>query len=106
MVLISTRIPEDMEEEIKWYAEKEKIGRTIALRKILDKGLKEFRLEYALEQLASHNVTLGRAAELAGISIWEMLDIVKKKKIDWIGLTPEAVEKDLEIAMKLSKKIK
>ena len=58
MVLISTRIPEDMEEEIKWYAEKEKIGRTIALRKILDKGLKEFRLEYALEQLASHNERL------------------------------------------------
>ena len=106
MALISTRIPDEIEKQLKWYAQKEKVGVTIAVRKILDKGIKEIRLEYALQQLTDHSITLGRSAELAGISIWEMLDIVKRKKIDWVGLTPEAVERDLETARKLSKKIK
>lgn len=43
MTLISTRIPEDIEKELLWYAKKEKIGRTIALRKILDIGLREIK---------------------------------------------------------------
>jgi len=106
MALISTRIPDDLEKQLNWYAEKEKIGRAIALRKIIDRGLQEARLEYALEKLAAHKITLGKAAEDSGISIWEMLDIVKERKIDWIGLTPEGVEKDLEIALKFSKKLR
>lgn len=104
MALISTRIPEDMEKELIWYADKERIGRTIALRKILDRGLKEIKLEYTLQRLAEHKISLGKASEEAGLSLWEMLDIVKEKKIDWVGLTPEDIERDLEIIKKLSKK--
>lgn len=104
MALISTRIPEDIEKELIWYANKEKIGKTIALRKILGRGLKEIKLEYALQRLAEHKISLGKASEEAGLSLWEMLDTVKEKKIDWIGLTPEDIEKDLEIIKKLSKK--
>ena len=59
-----------------------------------------------IEKLREHSITLGKAAELAEISIWEMLDIVKEKKIDWVGLTPEIIDRDFERAMKLSKKIK
>ena len=68
---------------------------------IISVRLKEWRIQNALEQLTAHKISLGKAAEEAGISIWEMLDIVKEKKIDWIGLTPEDIEKDLEIIKKM-----
>ena len=100
MGLISTRIPEDLEKELEWYAKKEKIGRTIALRKILDKGIKEIRLEYSLNLYEKGKITLMRAAEISGISLWEVLDIIKEKKIP-MPYTLEDVEKDLEIAKKL-----
>ena len=100
MGLISTRIPEDLEKELEWYAKKEKIGRTIALRKILDKGIKEIRLEYSLSLYKKGKITLMRAAEISGISLWEVLDIIKEKKIP-MPYTLEDVEKDLEIAKKL-----
>ncbi len=105
MALISTRIPENIEKELEWYAKKENIGRTIALRKILDKGLKEIKLEYALDLYTQGKVTLMRAAELAGISLWEILDIVRKRRIP-MHYTLEDVEEDLKIAMKISKKLK
>ncbi len=105
MALISTRIPEDVEEKIEWYAEKEKIGRTIALRKILDRGLKEIKLEHALDLYAKGKVTLWKAASLADLSLWEMLDIVRERRIP-MHYTLEDVEADFKIAKELSKKIK
>lgn len=106
MTLVSTRLPDDLKKYLKLYAKKERIGMSIAMRKIIEIGLKEAHLKDALEKLRGHTITIGRAAEIAGISIWEMMDIVKEKKIDWVGLTPEAVDRDFETAMKLSKKIK
>ena len=64
MALISTRIPEDIEKELKWYAEKEKLGMTIALRRVLDKGLKEIKLEHALDLYQKGKVTLMKAGAI------------------------------------------
>ena len=105
MSLISTRIPEDIEKELIWYANKERIGRTIALRKILDIGLKEIRLEYALDLYQKGKIGIGRAAKIANMSIWDILDIVREKRIP-MNYTIKDVEKDLEMAIKLSKKLK
>ena len=100
MALISARIPEDIEKELIWYANKEKIGKTIALRKILEKGLEKIKLEYALDLYREGKVTLMKASEISRISLWEILDIIRERKIP-IHYTLEDVEKDLEIAKKL-----
>lgn len=100
MALVSTRIPDNIEKELKWYAEKENIGMAIAMRKILDTGLKEVRREYSLELYQKGKITLMKAAEIAGLSLWEILDIIRKKKIP-MHYTPEDVEKDLEVVKKL-----
>lgn len=105
MTLISTRIPENIEKELSWYANKEKIGRTIALRKIIDRGLKEIRIEHALDLYRKGKIGMGRTAKIAEVSIWEILDIIREKRIP-MNYTIKDVEKDLEIAMKLSKRLK
>ncbi len=99
MPLISTRVPDDMDEELEWYAKKEKIGKTIALRRVLDKGLKEVRLEYALLQYQKGKITLLKAAEKAGTSLWEILETVKEKKIP-MHYTKEDAEKDIKAAFR------
>ena len=99
MALISTRIPEDIEKELKWYAEKEKLGMTIALRRVLDKGLKEIKREHALDLYQKGKVTLMKAGEIAGLSLWEILEIVRKRRIP-MHYTLEDVKKDIEIALK------
>lgn len=99
MPLLSTRVPEELDEEIEWYAKKENVGKTIALRKVLDKGLKEIRLEHALELYQKGKITLMKAAEIAGISVWEILEIVRDKKVP-MYYTLEDVEKDIKSALK------
>ena len=100
MGLVSSRIPEDLERELQWYARKERVGTTIALRKVLEKGLKEIKLEHALELYQKGKVTLMKAAAIADLSLWEMLDIVRERRIP-MYYTVEDVEKDLEMIKKL-----
>ena len=47
--------------------------------------------EKVLEKLAKHEISLGRAAELIGISIWEMIDMCNCK----FGLTAKNLYKTL-----------
>ena len=58
------------------------------------------KLEYALNLYQKGKITLMKAAEICDISLWEIIDIVRKKKIP-MHYTIEDVEKDLEIAKKL-----
>ena len=98
MSLISTRIPDELDKELEWYAKKEKVGKTIALRMVLDKGLKEIRLEYALDLYQKGRITLMKAAEIASMSLWEILEIVREKRIP-MHYALKDVEKDIKAAL-------
>ncbi len=100
MPLISTRVPDELDEELEWYAKKEKVGKTIALRRVLDKGLKDIRLEYSLDLYQKGKITLMKAAEIAGLSLWEILDIVREKRISPYYTLREA-EEDIKSALKV-----
>ena len=99
MPLISTRVTEELDEELEWYAKKEKVGKTIALRKVLDKGLKEIKVEHALELYEKGKITLMKASEIAAIPLWEIFDIIREKKVP-MHYTIEDVEKDIKSALK------
>lgn len=103
---ISVRLGKGLEKELALVEKRWHIDRSEIIRRFLDKSIKDWKIEDALQRLAAHKITIGKAAEDADISLWDMLDLVKERKIDWIGLTPERLEKDFEIAMQISKKIK
>lgn len=57
------------------------------------------KLELALEQYLNDKISLGKAAEIADISIWEMLDELKKRKIT-LNYRIEEAEKEIENIVK------
>lgn len=97
MSLVSTRVTEELDKELEWYAKKEKIGKTIALRKVLDIGLREIKLEYALDLYQKGKITLMKAAEIADISLWVILEIVRKRMVP-MHYTLKDVEEDIKNA--------
>lgn len=84
MGTISTRVPEDLEAELEEYVDNENLDRSTAVRKLLTEGLAEWRREYALERLEAGEATLSRAAELAGVSIWEMKSLAHEHDVVWV----------------------
>lgn len=98
---ISVRLREEQLKELKAVEKKWQIDRSEVIRRLLAEALKQWSLQNALERLAAHRISIGKAAEEAGISIWEMLDLAKERKIDWVGLTIEDIEEDLKIIRKI-----
>ncbi len=74
---------------------KEKIDRSIAVRKLLDAGLKEWKEKTALKMLESGEVTFSRAAEIAGLDIWTFSKKVREAEITWVKINPEDLKKEL-----------
>jgi len=98
--LISVRLGKELENELAKVEKKWQADRSEIIRRLLYKAIQDWKIENALERLSAHKITLGRAAEEAGISRWEMMDIVKERKIDWLGLTLEDIEEDIKSAKK------
>lgn len=94
MGTISARVPDDLEAELEEYLEDERLDRSTAVRKLLAEGLETWRRERALEQLDDGEVTLSRAAAMAGTSVWELATLAKERDVAWVS--GEHLEADLE----------
>ncbi len=84
-VTVSARIPRDMEQEVEQLMREERLERSAAIRKLLHLGLDRYRQERALRLLSEGTVTFSRAAEIARLSLWELVDIVRDRKIAWVA---------------------
>ena len=61
-------------------------------------GRVEVRVQVALEFLQKGKVAFAKAAEMAGVSLWEFADLVKHSNIEWVKYKPEEVEKEIQKA--------
>jgi len=64
------------------------------------KNMAQEKLKFALKEYLDDKISLGRASEMARISIWEMLDELKKRNIT---LDYKSSEAELEFEKILKK---
>ena len=95
METVTTRIPEEDEALLAELQEEMSADRSEVLRRLIRQGLADWRREKALDSLREHEVTLRRAAEIAGVDYAEMLTLASEEGID-VGYTTEDLERDLE----------
>lgn len=81
----------------------EGVDKSTAIRKILERGISEWRVERALKLLGEGKITFARAAELAGVSLWELSELLRERKIEWVHLTPQEIEREFKLAKKISR---
>jgi predicted HTH domain antitoxin len=53
-------------------------------------------LSLVLASFSAHSITLEKAAELAGMSIWDCMDVLKQHNIPWGEYSEEALSLDRE----------
>ena len=72
-VTISTRLDPEEVKLLESLAELSGLDRSTLVKGLLRRGMREFRLEHAAEALRKEKVTLSRAAELAGLDVWDFI---------------------------------
>ena len=68
--ILSMRIDEDDLEFVELEAKEEKADKAKIIRELIEKG----RLQVSIEQYSKGKISIGKAAEKAGITISEMMD--------------------------------
>jgi len=78
---VTARIPEDLYDAIEEIREAERLDRSAAIARLLERGVEDWRLERAVEQYRDGDLSLGRAAELAEVSLWQFLDELEERSV-------------------------
>jgi len=94
---ISVRLDESLLKDLSLIEKNWQADRSEAIRRLLAKAVSSWKMQNALERLREHKISVGKAAEECGVSLWEMLDIVKEKGIDWTAYSKEDLESDIRV---------
>lgn len=95
---LTIRPTEEIEKKLEKLIEIEKMEKSALIRKIFNNGLDEELRKCAFELFQEKKVSLAKAAEIADISIREMMDLVKEKGGS-LHITVEDIIEDFEAAV-------
>lgn len=77
---LNLRIEEDLVKELERAAQAEALDRGTMVRRLLRDGLARWRTEHALIGYQAGRISLGRAAEDAGLTQWELLEELRLRQ--------------------------
>lgn len=92
---VTARLPREMLREVERLAEREKVDRSELIRRLLDFALQQKKVEEALQSYREGKVTLWKAAEMAGVSLREMMELARVKQIP-VPYTLDDLRRDIE----------
>ena len=93
--MVGTRLPVTVVRDLEAIEEVEQSDRSTTVRKLLFRAIQDWKLDHYSRLYGNGKLTLARAARGAGVSLWEMMDYVKTKKIT-AQYDLEDVQRDLK----------
>lgn len=100
--IVTTRLSDNCVSDLKEIAQVEQLDTSATIRRLLAKAIVEWKINYALEKYQKGELSIGQASRLGGISIWDFLDLLKKRGMN-ITYDKEEFEEELK-AIKWKKK--
>ncbi len=76
---LNIRLPKALLNAVAEMADTEHLDRTAVIRKLIAEGVKQYRLDRAVRLYAEGRISKARAAEMAGVSIYEILDEIERR---------------------------
>jgi predicted HTH domain antitoxin len=80
---LNIRIPKKLARELEALAEVEHVAKIDMARQLLWEGIARRKKEVALKLYEQGQVSKSRAAELAGLSLWEFTELVERRGMRW-----------------------
>src|SRR3972149_1574394 len=74
---INIRLKSDLAAPLDRLAREEALDRATAIRRLLETSIKQWELEHALRGYQTGELSVGRAAEEAGLTHWELIDAAR-----------------------------
>ena len=94
--LMNTRVPVVILGEVENIAREEQTDKSSVVRKLLNRAIKDWKLEKAVKMYLKKKVTLEKSAEIAEISVRELITYLKEKELEIGNLSAEDLEDDIK----------
>jgi len=94
MSTVSVRLDKETIRLLDEVVDEEKSERSEIIRRLLHRALREWRVDRAVQLLREGKISVGRAAEVAGITVSEMLELATEQGVT-VGYSLEDLERDL-----------
>ncbi|HII63931.1 TPA: hypothetical protein HA295_02950 [Candidatus Woesearchaeota archaeon] len=78
---VIARVSKDIKKDIEFFAREEQTDKSQIIRELLAVGVKQKRLGYALDGYGKHELSLGKAAEMARLPLADFMEQAAKKGI-------------------------
>ena len=95
-ITVTTRVEEELVKIIDDIAKREGMDRSTVVRRFLLKAVKDWLIEKSLEEYEEGRLTLWQAARKCGLSLWEMVEEVKKRRVH-VPYSLEELKEDLKV---------
>lgn len=95
---LSIRPTGEIEKKLEKLIKIEKMEKSALIRKILNIGIDEELKKCAFQLFKDRKVSLAKAAEIAGVSVREMMDLIKEEGLS-LHITAEDIQEDFEAAI-------
>lgn len=79
--LVASRLPDDLVQDLELIERWEQTDRSTTVRKLLRQAIGDWKRAHFAQEYGEGRITLARAAQEAGISLWEMIDYLRQRKI-------------------------
>jgi predicted HTH domain antitoxin len=79
--MVGTRIPEGLVRDLETIEQAEQSDRSTTLRRLLSKAIGDWKMDHYARLYGDGKISLARAAEQASVSLWEMMEYAKSRKI-------------------------
>lgn len=79
--MVGARLPAELVRELEIIENAEQSDRSTTVRRLLSQAIRQWKLEHCARLYGDGKLTLARAAREAGVSLWEMMDHARVKKM-------------------------
>ncbi len=76
---LNLRVPESIVQGLDEISSREQIDRTALARKMLTEAIQRWKMDDAIAACQRGDITKARAAELAGMSVYDIMDEVRRR---------------------------
>lgn len=81
---MGVRLTKAMENAVREIMREEGVDKSTAVRILIDTGYREWKLQHALQLLREGKVSVWKAADVAGLNLWDLIHILRKENIQWV----------------------
>ena len=97
MKILSVRIDDDLDQKLRFLMERLKMkDKSSYIRQLLEKSLTKEIFEVLCKQVGEKDISVWKAAEIAGVSLRKMMEELKKRNVS--GYDDQAIKEDITYA--------